>query len=112
MHRTRFEVTEDGTKDAKARRVRLKNGSFGQAEVKQLVIDKPFLFVLYDNAEKIPLLMGKVGRPPKTEAGSKKNMVNDHPNLEDLDQKELLDFLLPTEGLHKGASLSEGDRQD
>ena len=61
-HRALIEVTKDGTVGAAATTIEIVALS-GIVEEKQLVIDKPFIFAVYDHAQFVPLFVGKYTNP-------------------------------------------------
>ena len=64
LHKSVIEVTKEGTERRPGRPGRPGNKSFNKSvRVKEVIVDKPFIFVLEDTEHNIPLLVGRVVSP-------------------------------------------------
>ncbi len=62
LHKTYISVTKDGTRAAAVTAIITKNASFHLDPVKELVFDRPFIYMIWDNEANIPLFIGAVER--------------------------------------------------
>jgi len=60
-HASLVEVTKEGREAAPATGEKIFSAAFG--EQKDVVVDRPFIFVVQDKKNQIPLLVGKVTDP-------------------------------------------------
>lgn len=60
VQKTHIEVNEDGTKAAAATGVMMKAGSAYMDDVKTVILDRPFVYAIVDNATKLPVFIGTV----------------------------------------------------
>lgn len=63
IHKTRIEVSETGTEAAAVTAVMVRNDSLSIPEIKetkQVILDRPFAFIIMDNYNQTPLFIGKV----------------------------------------------------
>ena len=60
LHKTYISVTKDGTRAAAVTAIITKNASFPIGPVKELVFDRPFIYMIWDNEANIPLFIGAV----------------------------------------------------
>jgi len=63
LHRAAVEVTKEGTEGAAATGVELVLFSAGFGENKNVIVDRPFVFVIQDKRNNIPVLVGRVADP-------------------------------------------------
>jgi serpin B len=61
LHQTFIAVDEDGTEAAAATAVGMTSSAVLQSH--ELVLDRPFLFVIHDTAHGTPLFVGRVADP-------------------------------------------------
>merc|ERR1712107_683994 len=61
-HASLVEVTKEGREAAAARGVEIFSAAFF-GEQKDVVVDRPFIFIVQDKKNQIPLLVGKVADP-------------------------------------------------
>ena len=59
------QVTKEGTEGAAATGVEIALFSAAFGEQKDIVVDRPFIFVVQDRKNKIPVLVGKITDPTK-----------------------------------------------
>jgi len=64
-HSSLVEVTKEGTEGAAATGVEIALFSAAFGEQKDIVVDRPFIFVVQDRKNKIPVLVGKITDPTK-----------------------------------------------
>jgi len=64
-HSSLVEVTKEGTEGAAATGVEIALFSAAFGEQKDIVVDRPFIFVVQDRKNKIPVLVGKITDPSK-----------------------------------------------
>jgi len=64
-HSSLVEVTKEGTEGAAATGVEIALFSASFGEQKDIVVDRPFIFVVQDRKNKIPVLVGKITDPTK-----------------------------------------------
>jgi len=64
-HSSLVEVTKEGTEGAAATGVEIALFSAAFGEQKDIVVDRPFIFVVQDTKNKIPVLVGKITDPTK-----------------------------------------------
>ena len=57
------QVTKEGTEGAAATGVEIALFSAAFGEQKDIVVDRPFIFVVQDKKNKIPVLVGKIADP-------------------------------------------------
>merc|ERR1712088_678815 len=62
-HSSLVEVTKEGTEGAAATGVEIALFSAAFGEQKDIVVDRPFIFVVQDTKNKIPVLVGKIADP-------------------------------------------------
>ena len=60
LHKTFIDVSETGTKAAAVTAVMMANGTAMEDEPKQVVLDRPFLFMILDNQTNLPIFIGAV----------------------------------------------------
>lgn len=60
LHKTYVSVTEQGTRAGAATAVELLNGSAGPRETNTVVLDRPFLYMIIDCENSLPLFVGAV----------------------------------------------------
>ena len=61
IHKTFIEVDEQGTRAAAAAAVKMEAGAAMPADdVKEVILDRPFVFMITDTATGIPMFMGAV----------------------------------------------------
>ena len=63
LHNSVIEVTKEGTEGAAATGIELVFFSASFAGEKEVIVDRPFIFVLEDTEHNIPLLVGRVVSP-------------------------------------------------
>ena len=63
IHNSVIEVTKEGTEGAAATGIELVFFSASFAGEKEVIVDRPFIFVLEDTEHNIPLLVGRVVSP-------------------------------------------------
>ena len=64
IHKTHIEVNEVGTKAAAVTAVVMRGGGMYDPEVKQVLLNRPFLFMIIDNETNLPLFIGAVKDVP------------------------------------------------
>ncbi|HAM16196.1 MAG TPA: serine protease [Eggerthellaceae bacterium] len=60
VHKTKIDVDEQGTKAAAVTAVFVKASSAFIGDVKSVVLDRPFVYAIVDNATKLPIFIGTV----------------------------------------------------
>lgn len=60
IHKTKVEIDERGTKAAAVTGIVYKNTSFTPVKVKTVVLNRPFVYAIVDNATKLPVFIGAV----------------------------------------------------
>ena len=60
IHKTKIEVNEKGTKAGAATAVEVMTGSARPQEPKQVVLDRPFFYMIIDTEQHFPLFMGSL----------------------------------------------------
>lgn len=60
VHKTKVDVDERGTKAAAVTGIMFKNASAFPGKVKTVVLNRPFVYAIVDNATKLPLFIGAV----------------------------------------------------
>ncbi|MDO5518388.1 MAG: serpin family protein [Clostridium sp.] len=63
LHKTYIEVDTEGTKAAAVTKVEMTEGCIMQEEMKEVILDRPFLFMIIDNKSKLPLFIGSMADP-------------------------------------------------
>ena len=83
VHETRIEVTEEGTEAAGVTGILLDlRGGFSDTKV--MTLNRPFIFVIQDHENNIPLFIGKVASPTEAsevEAVNAESLVSNRSNL-------------------------------
>ena len=83
VHETRIEVTEEGTEAAGVTGILLDlRGGFSDTKV--MTLNRPFIFVIQDHENNIPLFIGKVASPDEAsevEAVNAESLVSNRSNL-------------------------------
>merc|ERR1719500_45248 len=64
-HTSMLELTKEGTEGAAATAVEVVLFSTASGKQKDIVVDRPFIFVVQDRENKIPVLVGKITDPTK-----------------------------------------------
>ena len=60
VHKTRVDVDEVGTKAAAVTGVFMKSGAIRLGDVKRVILNRPFVYAIVDNATKLPVFIGAV----------------------------------------------------
>ncbi len=60
MHKTRIELNEAGTKAVAATAVIMGTTSADISEPKEIHFDRPFLYIIYDKENKLPVFLGTI----------------------------------------------------
>jgi len=60
-----LELTKEGTEGAAATAVEVVLFATASGKQKDIVVDRPFIFVVQDRENKIPVLVGKITDPTK-----------------------------------------------
>ena len=58
LHKTHIELNREGTKAAAVTGMVLNSAGPGKADVKQVISDRPFIYMIIDNETKTPIFMG------------------------------------------------------
>ncbi|MBE5861068.1 MAG: serpin family protein [Butyrivibrio sp.] len=58
LHKTHIELNREGTKAAAVTGMVLNSAGPGKADVKQVILDRPFIYMIIDNETKTPIFMG------------------------------------------------------
>merc|ERR1719420_792546 len=66
VHETKIEVNEVGSEAAGVTGILLGVRSGPSANVEQMVVDRPFVFVIHDKQNNIPLFIGKIAAPTES----------------------------------------------
>ena len=83
VHETRIEVTEEGTEAAGVTGILLDLRG-GLSETPMMTLNRPFIFVIQDHENNIPLFIGKVASPneaSEVEAANAESLVSNRSNL-------------------------------
>jgi len=76
VHETKIEVNEVGSEAAGVTGILLGVRSGPSANVEQMVVDRPFVFVIHDKQNNIPLFIGKIGSPTESVENTGDNLIN------------------------------------
>ena len=60
VHKTRVDVDEEGTKAAAVTGVFMKSSAIRLGDVKRVILNRPFVYAIVDNATKLPVFIGTV----------------------------------------------------
>jgi len=66
VHETKIEVTEEGSEAAGVTGILLGVRSGPPANVEQMIVDRPFVFVIHDKQNNLPLFIGKIASPTES----------------------------------------------
>merc|ERR1712012_659875 len=66
VHETKIEVNEIGSEAAGVTGILLGVRSGPSANVEQMVVDRPFVFVIHDKQNNLPLFIGKIANPTES----------------------------------------------
>merc|ERR1711902_162758 len=66
VHETKIEVTEEGSEAAGVTGVLLGVRSGPPANVEQMIVNRPFVFVVHDKKNNLPLFIGKIASPTES----------------------------------------------
>jgi len=76
VHETKIEVNEVGSEAAGVTGILLGVRSGPSANVEQMVVDRPFVFVIHDKQNNIPLFIGKIAAPTESVANTGDNLIS------------------------------------
>merc|ERR1719288_207301 len=76
VHETKIEVNEIGSEAAAVTGILLGVRSGPSANVEQMVVDRPFVFVIHDKQNNIPLFIGKIASPTESIENTGDNLIN------------------------------------
>merc|ERR1712115_20064 len=76
VHETKIEVNEVGSEAAGVTGILLGVRSGPSANVEQMVVDRPFVFVIHDKQNNIPLFIGKIAAPTESLENTGDNVIN------------------------------------
>merc|ERR1719420_2176124 len=76
VHETKIEVNEVGSEAAGVTGILLGVRSGPSANVEQMVVDRPFVFVIHDKQNNIPLFIGKIASPTESVENTGDNLIN------------------------------------
>jgi len=76
VHETKIEVNEVGSEAAGVTGILLGVRSGPSANVEQMVVDRPFVFVIHDKQNNIPLFIGKIAAPTESVENTGDNLIN------------------------------------
>jgi len=76
FHETKIEVNEVGSEAAGVTGILLGVRSGPSANVEQMVVDRPFVFVIHDKQNNIPLFIGKIAAPTESVENTGDNLIN------------------------------------
>merc|ERR1711862_939150 len=76
VHETKIEVNEVGSEAAGVTGILLGVRSGPSANVEQMVVDRPFVFVIHDKQNNIPLFIGKIASPTEAVENTGDNLIN------------------------------------
>jgi len=76
VHETKIEVNEVGSEAAGVTGILLGVRSGPSANVEQMVVDRPFVFVIHDKQNNIPLFIGKIAAPTESVENTVDNLIN------------------------------------
>ncbi|NMA94658.1 MAG: serpin, partial [Clostridiales bacterium] len=60
IHKTKIDVDEKGTKAGAVTAVEMKDEAAMEVEYREVVLDRPFFYMIIDTEEKLPLFMGSL----------------------------------------------------
>merc|ERR1712012_851763 len=76
VHETKIEVNEVGSEAAGVTGIFLGVRSGPSANVEQMVVDRPFVFVIHDKQNNIPLFIGRIASPTESVENTGDNVIN------------------------------------
>merc|ERR1711902_92951 len=79
VHETKIEVTEEGSEAAGVTGVLLGVRSGPPANVEQMIVNRPFVFVIHDKKNNIPLFIGKIASPTESIVNIADNSIEEKP---------------------------------
>jgi len=79
IHETKIEVTEEGSEAAGVTGVLLGVRSGPPANVQQMIVTRPFVFVIHDKKNNIPLFIGKIASPTESIVNVADNSIEEKP---------------------------------